>query len=384
MAEQPTIAGIRAHEVVAPARKGATDSESMGGFMDGVVWHQMPIVLLEFRSSDDVVALGEVTRGFTIGELRPMLEALVGVKLAGVSLATLPPAFRQPPMWNLLEMHAPPLWASPSPVLAAVEVALLDWAGKRLGCRAVDLLGGAYRDRVSVDYWCGRQSPADLGPLVARARELGFRGIKTKSRSGDPTVAQIKAIKSAGGADFGVTIDPMFQWHSPHDALHTFRSLDRFANVRIEDPFPQDRPEFWQRVRSVSGVPLIWHARGIDPARRALEARCADGFNCSGGIAEFLTIAHAVETAGYSCWHGSMIELGVGQAAHLHAAAAARCCTMASDFCSGFVREHTLVTWDWPYRDGSLPLPPGPGLGVELDLGAVAQAARAQATFGTF
>jgi muconate cycloisomerase len=129
---------------------------------------------------------------------------------------------------------------------------------------------------------------------------------------------------------------------------------------------------------------LIWHARGIDPMRRALEARCCDGFNCSGGLAEFDTIAHAVETAGYSCWHGSMAELGIGQVAHLHAAAASRCCTMASDFVSGFVREHTLITWDWPYRDASLPLPDGPGLGIELDEAAANRFTKAEAAFGTF
>lgn len=380
-----TIVGLRAREVVAPARAGATDSADMGGFMDGSPWHHMPIVLLEVRVSDGTVALGEVTRGVTLADLRDPCGRLVGVQLsAGPSLATLPTTFRQPPMWNLQEAHPPPLWMSPSPLAAAMEIALLDWAGKRLGCRVVDLLGGAYRERVPVDYWCGRQTPADLHRLITRARELGFRGLKMKSRAGDPTVRQLEAIKSAGGNDFGVTIDPMFQWHSPHDALHVLRQMERMANVRVEDPFPQDVPEFWRRVKQVCAVPLIWHARGIDSLRRALDGNCADGFNCSGSIGEFLTIAHAVETLGYSCWHGSMAELGVGQVAHLHAAAASRCCVMPSDFVSGFVREHTLIQWDWPYKDGHLPLPSGPGLGVELDEAAIKRFARAEATFGTF
>lgn len=82
-------------------------------------------------------------------------------------------------------------------------------------------------------------------------------------------------------------------------------------------------------------------------------------------------MAHAVEVAGYCCWHGSSLELGVGQAAILQAAAAARACTMPSDLQTATIREHTLVTWDWPYDNGSLPLPAGPGLGVELDRDAL-------------
>jgi len=380
-----TIVGLRAHEVVAPARAGATDSAGVGGFMDGIPWHHLPIVLLEVRVSDGTVALGEVTRGVTLADLRDACTRLIGLQLsAGPSLTTLPASFRQPPMWNLLEAHPPPLWMSPSPLAAAMEIALLDWAGKRLGCGIVDLLGGAYRRRVPVDYWCGRQTPADLHRLIARARELGFRGLKMKSRAGDPTIRQLEAIKSAGGDEFGVTIDPMFQWHSPYDALHVLRQMERMANVRVEDPFPQDVPDFWRRARQACTVPLIWHARGIDSLRRAIDGGCADGFNCSGSIGEFLAIAHTVETLGYSCWHGSMAELGVGQVARLHTASASRCCVMPSDFVSGFVREHTLITWDWPYTDGHLPLPDGPGLGVELDAAAVKRFARAEATFGTF
>ena len=61
--------------------------------------------------------------------------------------------------------------------------------------------------------------------------------------------------------------------------------------------------------------------------------------------------------------------------------AAARACTMASDFQSGFIRQHTLITWDWPYRDGMLPLPAGPGLGIELDRDAVERYRIGHATY---
>jgi muconate cycloisomerase len=262
-------------------------------------------------------------------------------------------------------------WNAASP---ALEMALCDWAGKRLGCRVVDLLGGAYHERVPVDYWFGRQTPEHLKEIVSRAVQSGFHGLKLKSQIDDPIIEQVRAIREAGGERFSITIDPMFQWFSPHDALGILRELEQFGSgIKIEDPFPQDRPELWHRARQATTIPLIWHARDLTSLRRALEERCADDFNLGGGpsIGEFLTFAHAIEVVGYSCWHGTSLGLGVSQAAALHATAAARSCVYASDLQSALLREHTLVDWDWPYQNGTLPLPTGAGLGIELDYQAL-------------
>jgi L-alanine-DL-glutamate epimerase-like enolase superfamily enzyme len=45
------------------------------------------------------------------------------------------------------------------------------------------------------------------------------------------------------------------------------------------------------------------------------------------------------------------------------------------------VREHTLITWDWPFSADRLPLPAGPGLGIELDQPALRRYVRAEAAF---
>jgi muconate cycloisomerase len=374
------IVEVKAYEVIVPARPGSINSASIGHW--GSDWDHMPICLLELRIDDGLTALGEVSRGLTLKEIEPWLKQLPGLALNGTSLSFLPSNWRAGFKWDLLESQPPALWQSPSPVAPAIEMALLDWAGKRLGCRAVDLLGGAVRERVPVDYWCARQTPQDLARIVTEARSRGFTGLKMKSMIGDPVVEQVRAIKDAAGHDFRVTIDPMFQWLSPHDALPMMKQLEPFAEgVRIEDPFPQDRPEFWQRARQVTAIPLILHTRSMDVLRRGLQDGFVDGYNCSGSIGEFMTQAHAVEVAGFCCWHGSAIEMGVAQVAHLHAAAAARACAWHSDFVSPLIREHTLITWDWPFVGDQLPLPAGPGLGIELDHDAIRRYQQAEATY---
>ena len=368
------ISALTVYEVVVPARLGATNSPELGSYLSNE-WDLMPICLIEAEMSDGIVALGEVGRGLSLSSLDPWLSEMVGLEFSGRAIVNLPERW-QPISFHggaLEEAHPPAKFSSPSPLGVALEMIQMDWLGKQLDCRVVDLLGGAYREEVLVDYWCGRKTPEDLRSTVSKARELGFNGIKMKSRHGDPVLAQVKAIKEAGGSDFGITIDPMYQWFSPLEAMSLMRSLEPYQeNLRIEDPFPEDRPEFWRRLRQVSSIPLIWHARGATSLRRALQEGVADGYNASGGFTDFQTQTHAIEVAGYSCWRGSALELGVAQAAGLQAAAAARCCVMASDFQSALIRQHTLTTWDWKYREGKLALPTAPGIGVDLDKDAIA------------
>lgn len=368
-----SIARVQAWEVVVPARTGAVNSPEYGTFI-GHEWDQWPICLLRIDFSDGSYGLGEAGRGLALSALASWIEDLVGRGVTAWNLTDPPLSWRPLSAYGgaVDEAHPAPLYSSPSPVQPALETALLDRAARALGCRAVELLGGPYREAVPVDYWCGRQTPSRLRETVAAAAARGFSGLKMKSRLGDPVVEQVQAIREVGGPGFQVTIDPMSQWFSPSESLGTFRELERFGTgVRVEDPFPEDRPEFWRRARATTTVPLVWHARTMSSLRRALQEECADAFNCVGGPRDFLTAAHAVEVAGYSCWRGSSLELGVAQAAGLHVAAASRACVLASDFQSALVREHTLVTWDWPYQNGALPLPSAPGLGVELDMHAV-------------
>lgn len=377
-----TIKQVKAYEVVVPGKPGAINSPSMAHWSGE--WDLMPIVLFELHMDDGLIGLGEIGRGLALKDVEGWLRQLPGLPLKGWSLGALPQAWRGETRWGgLLEKTPPALWNSPSPAIGAVEVALLDWAGKRLGCRVVDLLGGQVHETVPVDYWCARQTPDDLRKLVKQARALGFHGLKMKSKIGDPIIEQVAAIKEVGGRDFHLTIDPMCQWLSPADALFTFKQLEPYAeNVQIEDPFPQDMPEMWQRVRQASPIPLALHARGLDVLRRGLQDRFADNYNVSGYcLTEFLTLAHTVEAAGYACWHGSSLETGVMQVARMHATAAARACVLPSDFQSALIREHTLITWNWPYNNGRLALPEGTGLGIELDYNALDRFMKAEATF---
>jgi muconate cycloisomerase len=364
---------IRLWEVIVPGRAGSIDSSTLAS--SSLDWSKEPICLLELTLSDGTMGLGEISRGIDLAALAPTARKFLGQSPWEPGQINSRSALG-------LQTEIPGAHWETDPLSLAMQTALLDAAARRAGCRVVDLLGGAYRRDIPVDYWCGRQTPGDLAHIAGRARQLGFRGLKMKSQLGDPVLDQVEAIRTTAGENFGITIDPMFQWFSPEHVLGNLKRLEPHSHMlRIEDPFSQDMPDHWRRLRQAVPVPLIWHARDVGSLRRGLQEKCADAFNCGGGPHEFLALAHAVEVSGYACWHGSAMELGVSQVAHLHAAAASRACTLPSDCISALIREHSLITWDWPYRNGSISLPEGDGLGIELDHTAIKRFQRNFAEF---
>lgn len=382
MTNANTICKIHAWEVTVPGREGAIDSESLGAFMDGKRWDHLPIVLIEVVFADGVKGLGELYRGITLKQVIDDLQMLIGCTFQGPSLSQQPEDWRPQSPWGLDQLMPAAACASTSEVGKALEIALLDAAGRRLNCRVVDLIGGPVRSSVLVDYWCGRPTPQDLSKTIESALAGGFRGIKMKSRLGDPVVQQVEAVQRAAGDAFTITIDPMFQWLTPSHVWPVLKCLESMhARVKIEDPFPQDEPAMWRRVYEMLGLPLVWHARDPVSFKRGLQERVCDGFNASGGICGgFLQQAHTLEAIGMPCWHGSGIELGVTQAARLHAAAATPACVWPSDLVGPIIREHHLTDWDWPYESGTLPIPDRPGLGIELDQEQLKKYVRSQVT----
>jgi muconate cycloisomerase len=96
-----------------------------------------------------------------------------------------------------------------------------------------------------------------------------------------------------------------------------------------------------------------------------------DYFNFNGGIANFLRLADVADASGIRCWHGSEVDLGILEASYLHAAAAARNCTLPSDVFGEAVRQDDLLVEPLEIVNSRAHVPQKPGLGIDLDLTAV-------------
>ncbi|HXF61724.1 MAG TPA: mandelate racemase/muconate lactonizing enzyme family protein [Caldilineaceae bacterium] len=372
----PTLAftKFRVWQVVVPGREDIVSAPPPEGtlYRDNLSWSQIPIHLVEGITTEGFTAVGECERGASEEAVTATLRELVGRNLLDLSPATV---WMQPREANGLPMSYPS-WSWQSAGGRSywiLETLWFDAVGKAVGLPAHRLMGGAVRDVVAADFWANRPPAHTLAALVAEAIDRGLRGLKMKCDSTGDMVRSLVAIANDVPPDFRFTIDPMYAWRSLRESARYFEQLARLEfPIQIEDPFPLNVEDDWRRARQIGPMTIVCHPRRADLFRHALREELADAYNLGGGSClEFLQTSQVAEFFSKDCWQGSSIEMGVLQALRLHAAACARNCVLASDLCSEWVREHTLVTPRMEYRDAGAVVPNRPGLGVALDHAAV-------------
>lgn len=374
MTNQLYFEKFRVYQVVVPAREDILSAPvSKSALYSGnLSWPELPIFLVEGTTNTGITAVGEADRGTPQATVEATLHDLLGRNLLASTPATmwmndsdavgLPSRY---PYWS---------WEVPGPrSYLLMESLWLDAVGKSTGLPAHTLLGGAVRKVVPTDFWANRPSAGVMAKLIAEAQDRGLRGIKMKSDGSGDTARALLAIAADVPAGFRVTIDPMTAWRSLRESARWFDALAKLdCDIQIEDPFPHQAIEDWQRARSYSPITIICHPRGEANLRLSLREEMADGYNLGlGSTYNFLQMSSVIEAADKDCWQGSSLELGVGQHVRLHAAACGRSCVLGSDMQSEWVREHTLITPRMSYTDGGAIVPDGPGLGIELDHDAV-------------
>lgn len=376
-----TFEKFRVWQVVVPARQDILAAPGATGVMyrQAGQWPGMPVHLVEGTTTQGFTAVGESGRGTSQAAVEDTLRDLLGRDLSTITPATawsgeanatgLPRSY---PYWS---------WElADGRSYTLLESLWLDAVGKAAGMPAHQLLGGAIRPEVAVDFWVNRPAAAGMARLIQEAVELGLRGIKMKSSAGCDTVDALLAIAADVPEGFHITIDPMCAWRSLRECARKLERLARLPfDIQIEDPFPYGAIDDWRAARQLSPLTIACHARTEDVLQLAMREEMADTYNLGrGSVYDFLRLSHVTEFVSKDCWQGSSLELGVLQHLRLHASACARNCVLPSDLQSEWVREDTLVTPRMEYRDGHAVVPTRPGLGVELDHAAMARYVTAQ------
>ena len=382
MSTQPlTFEKFRVWQVVVPARQDIVSAPAAPGVMyrDTTQWPQMPIHLVEATTSQSFTAVGECDRGVTRATVEKTLHDLLGRDLTSITPAT---AWKGPANATGLP-RSYPYWSwelAEDRSYILLESLWLDAMGKSVGMPAHQLMGGAIRSQVAVDFWMNRPDAPTMAKLIHEAVDLGLRGVKMKSSASGDTVDALLAIATDVPEGFHITIDPMCAWRSLRDCARQLEKLARLPfDIQIEDPFPYGAIEDWRAARQIVPLTIACHTRTEDVLQLAMREEMADTYNLGrGSVYDFLRLSHVTEFVSKDCWQGSSLELGVLQQMRLHASACARNCVLPSDLQSEWVREHTLVTPRMSYADGHALLPTRPGLGVELDHAAMERYVTAQ------
>lgn len=360
------ITRIELDWVVVPGRPDSINSPEVDHALHMLPWggkkgwsiqfDTIPKAIVQMRTDQDITGLGECCRGLSPDALKETAQGLVGA--------------------DIMKLNAQDLPIPPGRLYDGFECAVLDALGKRRGAPLFELLGGAYRNRVTVGFWTGHRTTADAGRKAREGKALGYSCIKFKCSREDPVVDWARAVRDACGPDFRIIFDPNQRFDTLAAAERIACGLAEVGNVLcLEDPLPKWNMREWRLLREKTSIPLCAHVALPYPELdsfahdtvRLLQEGANDYFNFNGGIWPVRKLMAMADTAGMPYWHGSEVDLGILEASSIHTCAAGALADLPSDIFGRMVREHDLLKQPLSIEKGSVMVPQGPGLGVELD-----------------
>lgn len=268
--------------------------------------------------------------------------------------------------------------------LAAVDIALWDIEGKRLGEPVWRLLGTSEAKpmRVYYSHWSHEltsRTPEQLANLAAQTRAAGWTCIKWVLPKGgsEPErlrrlVAEVEAVRKGGGPDLEIGLE-MWETFNVRSAVEFARAVAPFRPLFIEEPTWRELPQALGEIASKSPVPLAGGEGLVSryEFKHLLDAKGAqilqpDVIHC-GGITEIRKIASLGEVYGAEM-APHMYYGPVAHVASLHSMVSVRSFLM-QEWDAGMQSVFTAVTrGTFPVvKNGHVVLSDAPGLGIEMD-----------------
>jgi galactonate dehydratase len=274
--------------------------------------------------------------------------------------------------------------------LGALDIALWDLEGKRLGVPVYRLLGGPYRERLPVyaSHWlAGAQTPEEAYEGAKEAVRRGFRGfkwtafdphrlLKNESAAIRHATELMAAAREAVGDDIEIYVE-CGERLSPRTAEAAARAFAPYRPAWFEEPVPFENPATMARLRQALPVPIAtgerllsrWEYRELLQAGGCHVAQ-PDVMHCGGltetkriaALADMYTVPIAPHNPG-----GPICTL-----ASMHLAAAIPNFLVLEQMEEERTLRDAISSEPVRFANGCFELPSGPGLGTDLVLDALA------------
>lgn len=256
---------------------------------------------------------------------------------------------------------------------SALETALLDAQGKRLGLPVSELLGGRRRDRLPVAWTLASgdtaRDIAEAERMLDLRRHKVFK-LKIGARAIRDDIAHVARIKAALGDRAAVRVDVNMAW-SEAEAAHGMAALADAGCELVEQPVAQAAA----LARLVRRFPVALMAdeslTGPESAFDLARVQGADVFAVkleqSGGAFNALRVAAIADAAGIGLYGGTMLEGAVGTVVSAHAFATFANLQWGTELFGPLLLTEEILQTPLDYSDFELTVPGGPGLGVTLD-----------------
>jgi L-Ala-D/L-Glu epimerase len=241
---------------------------------------------------------------------------------------------------------------------AAIDIALMDWVGQKLGIPLYTYFGLDPKDTPLTTFSIGIDTPEITRQKTREAAEYPILKVKVGLSTDEPTIEAVRSVTKKP-----LRVDANEGWKDKEEAVRKINWLEKQGVEFIEQPMPAEMIEETRWVRSRVHIPVIAdeacrHASDIPKLRDAF-----DGVNVkldkAGGVLEAYRMIEVAKAMGMKTMLGCMVSSSVSVTAAAH----------LSPLVDYADLDGNLLIANDPFRGvrvekGKLILPNRPGLGL--------------------
>jgi L-Ala-D/L-Glu epimerase len=242
---------------------------------------------------------------------------------------------------------------------AAIDIALMDWFGQKLGVPLYTYFGLDAADAPVTTFSIGIDNPEVTRQKVREAAAFPVLKIKVGLATDEPTIEAVRSVTHKP-----LRVDANEGWKDKEEAVRKINWLESQGVEFIEQPMPAEMIEETRWVRSRVHIPVIADESCLHPADIPKLAGAFDGINVkldkAGGILEAYRMIQIAKSLHMKTMLGCMISSSVSVTAAAH----------LSPLVDYADLDGNLLIANDPYtgvtvRDGKLILPNRRGLGLK-------------------
>jgi len=242
---------------------------------------------------------------------------------------------------------------------AAIDIALMDWFGQKLGVPLYSYFGLDAADAPLTTFSIGIDNPEVTRQKVREAAAFPVLKIKVGLATDEATIEAVRSVTRKP-----LRVDANEGWKDKEEAVRKINWLESQGVEFIEQPMPADMIDETRWVRSRVHIPVIADESCVHPADIPKLAGAFDGINVkldkAGGILEAYRMIQIAKSLRMKTMLGCMVSSSVSVTAAAH----------LSPLVDYADLDGNLLIANDPYsgvtvRDGKLILPDRPGLGLK-------------------
>ena len=329
------------------------------------------------------IVTDEGAEGYNFGGNPQLIASVIKPAILGKD-----PFFREKIWQDLKERQRLNLGTLSDRLLAVVDLALWDLAGRSLNQPVYKLLG-AYRDKVPAyastmcgdDLEGGLATPEDYAKFAEQCMVRGYPAFKLHTwqppipRAPDPKrdVAACRAVREAVGPDVDLMLDP-YHYYDREASRYLAVELEKLGYYWMEEPMDEHSMSSYVWLTGQTSLPIVgpetaegkMHVRAEWIVHNACDISRA-GVDDVGGLTPLMKTVHLCEAFGMRC------EIHGGGPGNLHAL-----CAMANGEYYERGLLHPFIDYEEPApwlnaladpmdNDGNVHVSQNPGLGWDIN-----------------